>query len=53
VSTPVIAMLMSTLFEGYRWDWIAAAGVVLAAFGNWLALRPPANIATNKNANRA
>jgi len=53
VSTPVIAMLMSTLFEGYRWDWIAAAGVVLAAFGNWLALRPPANIATQEKATRA
>ena len=42
VSTPVIAMLMSTLFEGYRWTWIAALGVVLVAFGIWLALRPSA-----------
>jgi drug/metabolite transporter (DMT)-like permease len=41
VSTPVIAMLLSTLFEGYRWTWIPVLGVVLAAFGNWLALRPP------------
>ena len=42
VSTPVIAMLLSTLFEGYRWTWIAALGVVLVAFGTWLALRPSA-----------
>ena len=40
VATPVIAMLMSTLFEGYRWDSIAALGVALVAFGTWLALRP-------------
>jgi drug/metabolite transporter (DMT)-like permease len=42
VSTPVIAMLLSTLFEGYRWTWTAALGVVLAVFGTWLALRQPA-----------
>jgi drug/metabolite transporter (DMT)-like permease len=41
VSTPVIAMLLSTLFEGYRWTWTSALGVVLAVFGTWLALRPP------------
>ena len=31
---------VSTLFEGYRWTWVARAGVVLAVLGNWLALRP-------------
>jgi drug/metabolite transporter (DMT)-like permease len=41
VSTPVIAMLLSTLFEGYRWSWVGVLGVALAALGNWLALRPP------------
>lgn len=41
VSTPVVAMLLSTLFEGYRWTWIAAAGVVLAVAGNLIALRVP------------
>jgi drug/metabolite transporter (DMT)-like permease len=46
VSTPVIAMLMSTMFEDYRWTWIAALGVVLAALGNWIALRPPRTAAT-------
>ena len=39
VSTPVLAMLLSTLFEGYRWTWVAAVGVVLAIAGNLLALR--------------
>ena len=49
VSTPVIAMALSTLFEGYRWDGIALLGVVLAAFGNWLALRPSRTAATGKD----
>lgn len=42
VATPVIALALSTVFEGYRWTWPAAAGVVLAVAGNWLALRPSA-----------
>jgi drug/metabolite transporter (DMT)-like permease len=40
VTTPVIALALSTLFEGYHWTWVAALGVVLAVTGNWLALRP-------------
>jgi len=40
VSTPVIALVLSTFVEGYRWTWVAALGVVLAILGNWLALRP-------------
>ena len=40
VSTPVIALVLSTLFEGYRWTWVGAVGVVLAVAGNWLALAP-------------
>jgi len=39
VSTPVIAMLLSTMFEGYRWTWPAVLGVALAVAGNVLALR--------------
>jgi len=39
VATPVIALALSTLFEAYRWTWVSAAGLVLAVFGNWLALR--------------
>lgn len=41
VATPVVAMSLSTLLEGYRWTWPAAAGVVLAMIGNVLVLRPP------------
>lgn len=40
VATPVVAMLVSTLFEGYRWTHVGAFGVVLAIAGNWLALKP-------------
>jgi drug/metabolite transporter (DMT)-like permease len=40
VATPVLALLLSTLFEGYRWTWVAVLGVVLAVIGNWLALLP-------------
>jgi drug/metabolite transporter (DMT)-like permease len=38
VATPIVAMALSTLFEGYRWTLLAAFGVVLAVLGNWLAL---------------
>lgn len=38
IITPVIAMLLSTLFEGYRWTVIAAAGCVLALIGLVIAL---------------
>ena len=40
VVTPVVAMLLSSLFEGYRWTPIAVLGGVLAVAGNWLALAP-------------
>ena len=40
VATPVVAMLLSTLFESYRWTPVAAFGIVLAVIGNWLALAP-------------
>lgn len=40
VATPIVAMALSTLFEGYRWTPVAAFGVVLAVAGNWLALKP-------------
>lgn len=39
VSTPVIAMALSTIFEGYRWTPTAFAGVALAIAGNVMALR--------------
>jgi drug/metabolite transporter (DMT)-like permease len=39
VATPVIAMLLSTWFEGYRWSLPAVIGVALAFAGNVLVLR--------------
>ncbi|PCG14088.1 MAG: EamA family transporter [Sphingomonas sp.] len=38
VIVPVIAMLLSTLFEGYRWSPLAVAGGVLAGIGLVVAL---------------
>ena len=38
VIVPVIAMLLSTLFEGYRWTGLAAGGAALAAVGLVIAL---------------
>ncbi|MDX1480043.1 MAG: DMT family transporter [Woeseiaceae bacterium] len=35
---PIIALLISTVFEGYRWHPAAFAGVFLILAGNWLAL---------------
>ncbi len=31
---PVVALMISTLFENYQWSWWAAAGLVLVAAGN-------------------
>ena len=39
VIVPVIAMLLSTLFEGYRWTGLAVAGAALAGAGLVIALR--------------
>jgi drug/metabolite transporter (DMT)-like permease len=33
VIVPVIAMALSTVFENYRWSWLAAAGAALTAAG--------------------
>jgi drug/metabolite transporter (DMT)-like permease len=38
VIVPVIAMALSTLFEGYRWSTLAVAGALLAASGLAIAL---------------
>ncbi|MEP9401367.1 DMT family transporter [Sphingomonas silueang] len=39
VVVPVIAMLLSTVFEGYRWSLLAGAGAALALAGLVVALR--------------
>ena len=38
VMLPVVALVISTLFEGYRWSALALAGLVIAVAGNALAL---------------
>lgn len=40
VITPVIAMALSTVFEGYRWSPLSALGAALAIAGLVIALRP-------------
>ncbi|PKP92491.1 MAG: EamA family transporter [Alphaproteobacteria bacterium HGW-Alphaproteobacteria-14] len=39
IVTVCVAMLLSTVFEGYRWTWLTAIGAVLALLGMGLALR--------------
>ncbi|HEV7232654.1 MAG TPA: DMT family transporter, partial [Sphingorhabdus sp.] len=39
VLIPVIAMMLSTLFEGYNWSLLAAAGATLAIIGLLVAMR--------------
>ena len=39
VLIPVIAMLLSTVFEGYRWSWLAGAGAALVLAGLVIALK--------------
>ncbi|MFA7588154.1 MAG: EamA family transporter, partial [Novosphingobium sp.] len=38
VAVPVVAMALSTLFEGYRWSALAAGGAILAMSGLLIAL---------------
>jgi len=39
VLTISVAMLISTLFEGYQWTWLTVSGMALAVVGMVLALR--------------
>jgi drug/metabolite transporter (DMT)-like permease len=39
VLVPVVAMILSTVFEAYVWTWLPAAGAVLAMAGLLVALR--------------
>ncbi|MXP27165.1 EamA family transporter [Altererythrobacter indicus] len=39
VIVPIVAMLLSTLFEGYAWSFLALLGAFLALFGMVVALR--------------
>ena len=40
---PVVALLLSTLFEGYHWTATAIAGVAVTLAGNGLVLRSAPN----------
>lgn len=35
---PVVALFISTLFEGYTWNWLNSSGLVLVLLGNAFAL---------------
>lgn len=39
IITPAIAIVISTIFEDYKWDIYAFAGIILLFSGNFLALR--------------
>ena len=39
IVTVCVAMLLSTLFEGFAWDALSATGMALALVGMGLALR--------------
>jgi drug/metabolite transporter (DMT)-like permease len=41
--TPLLAMVMSTLFEGKRWNSLTMGGVALVIVGQWLLLGTPAD----------
>ncbi len=45
VLIPIIAMTISTLFEGYRWSPLAASGGVIVMIGMVIALAPPRALA--------
>ena len=38
IFTPIIALLLSTLFENYYWSWTGLVGVILIIFGNIIVL---------------
>jgi drug/metabolite transporter (DMT)-like permease len=42
VMVPIVALLISSLFEGYRWTGLTVVGIALAVMGNVLALHTPA-----------
>lgn len=40
VMTPVVALIISTLFENYHWTLASVIGLILAIFGNLLVMAP-------------
>jgi drug/metabolite transporter (DMT)-like permease len=41
VMFPVVALVLSALFEGYVWDWTTVAGLILTVAGNVVAFGGP------------
>jgi drug/metabolite transporter (DMT)-like permease len=50
VATPVVALLLSTVFEAYRWTWVSALGVALAVVANAMAMRSRRGVTTRTSA---
>jgi drug/metabolite transporter (DMT)-like permease len=48
VAVPVVALLLSSVFEHYQWTPTALAGVALCVAGNVLVLLPQARQAINR-----
>jgi len=46
VAFPIVALILSTLFEGYTWTPAALVGIILTLIGNWLILNQPAKKTT-------
>lgn len=40
VATPILALTLSSLFEGYQWVWTGGLGIVVIVIGNMLVLTP-------------
>jgi len=40
---PIVALIISTVFENYQWSVMALAGVIISLTGNLLVLRQPRN----------
>ena len=39
---PIVALALSTVFEGYRWHWTGVVGLAVALLGNVVTFRRPA-----------
>ena len=38
VMVPIVALAISSVFEGYRWEWLAIAGIAISVAGNVIIL---------------
>lgn len=41
IVVPIVALVLSALVEGFRWQLATVAGMALSLLGNWLVLRRP------------